>query len=161
MGTAAECMNCHVLPSVELNLTKAKFIRGRVNSQQPVSRMFVYIFRRLDRSPFCFIRSILSKLEVSRKRLYMNYIYPGCMSYVVKYVLWNFHRRTNAIRYLKSRTNKRSRRIIWQIVVRMHRVEIVKIHINNCISYIVHRYIYIGWYIQNYLNNKHIKAHTI
>ena len=95
MGTAAECTNCHVLPSVELNLTKAKFIRGRVNSQQPVSRMFVYIIR----SPFCFIRSILSELEVSRKRLYMDYIYPGCMSYVVKYVLWKFHCRTNAIRY--------------------------------------------------------------
>ena len=54
---------------------------------------------RLDRSPFFFIRSILSKLEVSRKRLYMDYIYPGCMSYIVKYVLWKFNRRTNAIRY--------------------------------------------------------------
>ena len=28
-----------------------------------------------------------------------DYIYPGCMSYVVKNVLWKFHRRTNAIRY--------------------------------------------------------------
>ena len=83
MGTAAKCTNCHVLPSFELNLTKAKFIRGRVNSRQPVTRMFVYNIRRLDRSPFCFIRSILSKLEVTRKRLYMDYIYPGCMSYVV------------------------------------------------------------------------------
>ena len=90
MGTAAECTNCHVLPSIELNLTKAKFIRGRVNSQQPVSRMFVYIIRRRDRTPFCFISSILSKLEVSRKRLYMDYIYPGCMSYLVKYVLWKY-----------------------------------------------------------------------
>ena len=76
MGTAAECTNCHVLPSVELNLTNANFIRrGEFveNSQQPVSRMFVYIIRRLDRSPFCFIRSFLSKLEVSRKRLYNPY----------------------------------------------------------------------------------------
>ena len=47
MGTAAECTNCHVPPSVELNLTKAKFIQGRVNSQQPVSCIFVYIIRRL------------------------------------------------------------------------------------------------------------------
>ena len=54
MGTAAECTNCHVQPSIELNLTKAEFIRGA--SQQPVSRMFVYIIRRLDRSPFCFIQ---------------------------------------------------------------------------------------------------------
>ena len=88
MGTVAECTNCHVLPSVELKVTKANFIRGGEfveNSQQPVSRMFVYIIRRLDRSPFCFIRSVLSKLEVSRKRLYMDYIYLGCMSYIVKF----------------------------------------------------------------------------
>ena len=45
MGTAAECTNCHLLPSVGLNLTNAEFIWGRVNSQQPVSRMFVYIIR--------------------------------------------------------------------------------------------------------------------
>ena len=73
MGAAAECTNCHVLPSVELNLTKANFISGGEfveNSQQPVSRMFVYIIRRLDRLPCCFIRSFLSKLEVSRKTLY-------------------------------------------------------------------------------------------
>ena len=49
------------------------------NSQQPLSPLFVNIIRRLDRSAFCFIRSILSKLEVSRKRHYMDYIYPGCM----------------------------------------------------------------------------------
>ena len=52
--------------------------------------MFVYIIRRRDRTPFCFISSILSKLEVSRKRLYMDYIYPGCMSYLVKYVSWKY-----------------------------------------------------------------------
>ena len=75
MGTAAECTNCHVLPSVELNLTKAKFIRGRVNSQQPVSRMFVYIIR----SPFCFIRSILSELEVSTLYgLHIPWMYVIC-----------------------------------------------------------------------------------
>ena len=64
----------------------------------------------------------------------MDYIYPGCMSYVVKYVLWKFHRRTNAIRYLKSRTSKRSRRIIWQIVVRIS----VYITIVQCINRVCH-----------------------
>ena len=55
MGTAAECTNCHIPPSIELNLTNAEFIRGA--SQQPTARvMFVYIIRRLDRSPFCFIQ---------------------------------------------------------------------------------------------------------
>ena len=111
MGTAGECTNCHVLPAFELNLTKAKFIRGRVNSQQPVSRMFVYIIRRLDRSPFCFIRSTLNKLEVSRKRLYMDYIYPGCMSYVTAIVrIFTGHVEDAALighhlRHLPHRTN--------------------------------------------------------
>ena len=37
-----------------------------------ISRMFVYIIRCLDRSPFCFIRSILSKLigSISKETLY-------------------------------------------------------------------------------------------
>ena len=83
MGTAAGWMNCHVLPSVELNLIKAKFIQGgRVNSQQPVSRMFVYIIRRLDKSPFCFIRSILSKYgSISKETLYglhIPWMYVKC-----------------------------------------------------------------------------------
>ena len=70
MGTAAECTNCHVLPSVELNLTKAKFIRGRVNSpyNSPVC-LFTLLDASIDRH-FALSSSILSKLEVSRKRLY-------------------------------------------------------------------------------------------
>ena len=48
MGTAAECTNCHVLPSIELNLTKAKFIRGA--SQQPTARVPYVLFTLLDAS---------------------------------------------------------------------------------------------------------------
>ena len=101
MGTAVECTNCHVLPSVELNLTKANFIQGGAlrtanveNSQFienshacPCPVMFVYI-RRLDRSPFCFIRSILSKLEVFSKEtlygLHIPWMYVICSVRLVK-----------------------------------------------------------------------------
>ena len=88
METAAECTNWQPLPYGELNLTKANFIRGvgtansQQNSQQPGSRRFVYIIRRLDRSPFFFICSILISLRVSRKKLYMDYIYLPWM-YVI------------------------------------------------------------------------------
>ena len=48
----------------ENQLTENPLTDKLENQQQPVSRMFVYIIRRVDRSPFCFTRSILSKLQV-------------------------------------------------------------------------------------------------
>ena len=63
----------------ENQLTENHLTDKLENQQQPVSRLFVYIIRRVDRSLFCFTRSILSKLQVSRKKLYKDYIYLGCM----------------------------------------------------------------------------------
>ena len=51
MGTAAECTNCHVLPSVELNLSKANFIQGEARSLRTAnSPCPVCLFTLLDAS---------------------------------------------------------------------------------------------------------------
>ena len=84
--------------------------------------MFVYIFRRLDRSPFCFIRSIRS----IQSRFHCQYLERGFIrnTHTLNvFQMWcsswcsSFHSRTNAIRYTKNRNEQRARRIIPQIVV--------------------------------------------
>ena len=88
MGTAAECTNCHVPPSIELNLTNAEFIRGgesTANSPCPVC-LFTLLDASIDRH-FALFNSIPCSLPVFRKRLYSEYLYPECISNVVQFVV--------------------------------------------------------------------------
>ena len=84
MITAAECTNCHVVPSVEI-ITNANCICGArtANSPCPVC-LFTLLNASIDRH--C-VLSVKVGSSISKVTLSGLHIYPGCMSFVVQNVL--------------------------------------------------------------------------